>query len=56
MVPTLRLNCFLQPEQNQTLRVLMKECFSEPQRGQLTTLFGNRRLSAYWKARSASEK
>ncbi len=47
MVPTLSVNCFLHPEQNQTRRVLMKECFSDPQRGQETKPFGQRRLSAY---------
>ena len=28
MVPTLTVNCFLQPLQNQMRRVLMKECWS----------------------------
>src|SRR5271170_5425649 len=34
IVPTLSVNCFLHPEQNQMRRVLINECFSEPQRGQ----------------------
>ena len=36
IVPTLSVNCFLQPLQNQMRRVLMNECSSEPQRGQET--------------------
>ena len=47
IVPTLSVNCFLHPEQNQMQRVLIKECFSDPQRGHETTPFGQRRLSAH---------
>jgi hypothetical protein len=52
IVPTLRMNCFLQRLQYQIFRGLMKECFSPPHRGQVIIPFGQRRLRAYWKARS----
>ena len=33
IVPTLSVNCFLQPLQNHMRRVLINECSSDPQRG-----------------------
>src|SRR6266536_2015006 len=56
IVPTLIVNCFLQPLQNQMRRVEMKECSAEPQRGQLILPSGQRSMIANANARSASEK
>jgi len=55
MVPTLMVNCFLQPLQNQKRRVEMYECSFDSQRGQVMPV-DQRSLIAYAKQRSASEK
>jgi len=46
MVPTLTVNCFLHPLQNQRRRVEMKECSVDSQRGQVTLPVGQRRDTA----------
>ena len=56
MVPTLAVNCFLHPLQNQIFRVFTNELLSDSQRGQVTLLSGQRRNFAYSNARSGSEK
>src|SRR2546425_7461919 len=56
IVPTLIVNCFLQPLQNQMRRVEMKECSAEPQREQVILPSGQRSMIANANARSASEK
>src|ERR1035438_9855588 len=55
MLLTLMVNCFLQPLQNQILRVDMKECSLDSQRGQVTP-FGQRNAIAEVNALSGSPK
>src|SRR5713101_1769052 len=45
MLPTLTVNCFLHPWQNQILRVEMNESSIDPQRGQVIPL-GQRNATA----------
>src|ERR1017187_2077478 len=56
MVPTLTLNCFLHPLHHHISRVRRNECSSPPHRGQVIFFPGQRRLTAYTKACSGSEK
>src|SRR5581483_485117 len=55
IVPTLTLNCFLQPLHFQTYRVLRYECSVPPHAGQ-TGPSGQRRRATYWTQTSGSEK
>src|SRR5437870_3358344 len=55
MLPTLIVNCFLQPLQNQIFRVEIKECSFDPQRGQVMP-FGQRNAMAASNALSGSPK
>src|ERR1700674_3199532 len=55
MLPTLTVNCFWHPLQNQIFLVEMKECSFDSQRGQVIPL-GQRSATAALKARSGSPK
>src|SRR5882762_1907819 len=56
IVPTLAVNCFLHPLQNQRRRVEMKECSVDSQRGQVTLPLGQRKDTAESKVFCGSEK
>src|ERR1017187_444259 len=55
MLPSFTVNCFLQPLQNQILRVEMNECSLDSQRGQVMP-FGQRSAVAAANALSGSPK
>src|ERR1017187_1448249 len=55
MLPSLTVNCFLQPLQNQIFRVEMKECSLDSQRGQVMP-FGQRSATAAVNALAGSPK
>src|ERR1035437_5760566 len=56
MVPTFTLNCFLHPLNHHISRVRIKEYSSPPHRRQVIFFPGQRRLTAYTKTHSGSEK